>query len=198
MKPIAFYPELSRKLGSINAAIYYQQLYYWSNKGSRKDGFIYKTAKEMEEETTLSEKQQRLARKLLIELGWIEAKKLMAGGSSTWHFKPLVDIKVSFSHDRPTGETPVPTSKKASSITESTQDISKDISVASQREQIPYRGVLAASTKVVGRSKNKSKPEINYLVEYLRTTMKLDRLDASEVNNRRACSNLLRKFSPYK
>lgn len=76
------------------------------------------------------------------------------------------------------------------------EDISKDISVASQREQIPYRDVLAASTKVVGRSKNKSKPEINYLVEYLQTTMKLDKLDGSEVNNRRACSNLIRKFSP--
>jgi hypothetical protein len=91
-KPIAFYPELAIELGDIASAIYYQQLYYWSDKGKRSDGFIYKTQKEIEEETTLTREQQDRIRKNLISNGWIEVKKIKANGHPTLHYKPLKEI----------------------------------------------------------------------------------------------------------
>jgi hypothetical protein len=39
-RPIAFYPSLARELGGIPEAIFYQQIYFWQDKGSREDGFI--------------------------------------------------------------------------------------------------------------------------------------------------------------
>jgi hypothetical protein len=130
-RPIAFYPELARELGSVTEALLYQHIHFWSDKGSRTDGFIYKSSKEIEEETALTEKQQRLARKKLIEKGWIEAKKLMANGSFTWHYKPLISLTIETK--RPTGERPkrigerpVRTVQKASSITEITTEITTE------------------------------------------------------------------------
>src|SRR4051794_35608626 len=45
---------------------------YWSDKGSNPDGWIYKTAAEIEYETTLSYKEQRTARSVLAQHGLIE------------------------------------------------------------------------------------------------------------------------------
>lgn len=97
-KPIAFYPELSRELGGDPiAALFYQQLYYWSNKGKRSDGFIYKTKEEIEYETTLNRYQQDKARNKLVKLGWLEIKKIKANGSPTLHYKCLKEYQISIS-----------------------------------------------------------------------------------------------------
>lgn len=95
-KVIAFYPELSIILGDISSAIYYQQLFYWSDKGEREDGFIYKTQAEIEEETTITRKVQDRIRKSLENNGWIEVKKVKVNGSPILHYKCLVDIWVLF------------------------------------------------------------------------------------------------------
>ena len=60
---ISFHPAIARALGGVEAALYFQQLYYWRNKGSRDDGFIYKTKDEIKEETCLNRYQQDQARK---------------------------------------------------------------------------------------------------------------------------------------
>jgi len=130
-KPIAFYPQLSIELGDIPSAIYYQQLYYWSDKGKRNDGWFYKTVKEMEDETTLSRYQQDKARKTLLRRGFIEAKKMMANGSPTYHYRCLVmmDFMISKGKFR-TAKTSsskckkltVPTAKIRNSITENTTE----------------------------------------------------------------------------
>lgn len=91
---IAFYPELVDLLGSINSAIFYQQLYYWSDKGSREDGFVYKSRKEIEDETTLSRFQQESVVENLVKLGWLETKKEKANGAPTIHYKCLFDIRL--------------------------------------------------------------------------------------------------------
>jgi hypothetical protein len=84
-RPIAFYPQLAKALGGIEEAIFIQQLYYWSDKGVRGDGYIYKTKKEWQEETTLTPKQQdRIVRKL-------KGKKIietkLEGIPATLHYK---------------------------------------------------------------------------------------------------------------
>jgi hypothetical protein len=50
-------------------------LYYWDGKGHDADGWIYKTEKEMEEETGLTRFYQRKARNVLLKKGVIEEVK---------------------------------------------------------------------------------------------------------------------------
>jgi hypothetical protein len=66
-RPIAFHPELARAFGGINEALFFQQIAYWSDKGSDPD-WIYKTQPELEAETCLSRYQQEQARKKLKSL----------------------------------------------------------------------------------------------------------------------------------
>lgn len=91
---IAFYPELVDIIGSIHAAIYYQQLYYWSDKGSRDDGFVYKSRKEIEVETKLTRFQQESIAKNLVKLGWLSVEKFKVNGAPTLHYKCLMDLEL--------------------------------------------------------------------------------------------------------
>lgn len=128
MKPIAFYPDLARLLGNIEAAIYYQQLYYWSDKGSREDGFIYKTKDEIEEETTLSRFQQDRCRKQLEENGWLETKLVRANGHPTVHYRCTYKIEVSISKKLANGKVRnllIEKRETSEYITENTQRIHK-------------------------------------------------------------------------
>ncbi len=85
-RPIAFYPELAKIFGSIERALYIQQLYFWSDKGKRKDGFFFKTKKEIEEETTLSRYQQDACRKYFERIGILKTKIIKANGIPTLHY----------------------------------------------------------------------------------------------------------------
>ena len=69
---IAFYPGLKKITGSTNASILLCQLLYWTDK-TRDDGWIYKTADEIEEETGLTYHEQKSAREILVEkIGVVE------------------------------------------------------------------------------------------------------------------------------
>jgi hypothetical protein len=71
-KIVAFYPGLKRVTGSVTASLLLSQLFYWCDKTKDKDGWIYKTNYDLEEETSLSVYEQQTARKVLIELGILE------------------------------------------------------------------------------------------------------------------------------
>jgi hypothetical protein len=58
----------------VHEALFFQQLAYWSGKG-KEPGWIYKTAKEMQEETTLNRYQQDKARAQLKALGVIQEER---------------------------------------------------------------------------------------------------------------------------
>lgn len=73
-RPIAFHPMMARVLGGINEALFFQQIAYWSDKGSDPD-WIYKSQVELESETTLSEYQQVQARKKLKALGVLQDER---------------------------------------------------------------------------------------------------------------------------
>lgn len=62
-RPVAYFPELARFLGSIEAAILLAQLCYW--KGKTEHEYLYTTDEKLEEETALTPKELRRARKLL-------------------------------------------------------------------------------------------------------------------------------------
>ena len=86
-RPIAFFPQLARALGGIEEAIFVQQLYYWSDKGRNKDGWIYKTKTEWEEETCLTREQQDRIRKKLEKKGILQTVLKKANGVPTLHYK---------------------------------------------------------------------------------------------------------------
>ena len=73
-RPLAFHPQLARVLGGINEALLFQQLAYWSDKGSDPE-WIYKTQRDIQQEITLTRTQQENARKKLRSLGVIEEDK---------------------------------------------------------------------------------------------------------------------------
>lgn len=73
-RPIAFHPALARAFGGINEALFFQQIAYWSDKGSDPE-WIYKSQAELEDETTLSAYQQKQARDRLKRLGVLQDER---------------------------------------------------------------------------------------------------------------------------
>jgi len=65
---------MARVLGGINEALLFQQIAYWSDKGSDPE-WIYKTQRDIEEEITLTRTQQENARKNLRALGVISEER---------------------------------------------------------------------------------------------------------------------------
>jgi len=84
-KPIAFNP-IYVKIGcGINGALMLSQLVYWTSRTKNKDGWIYKTHEEWEQETGLTRREQDTARKTLKSLGFLVEKK--AGVPCKLHFR---------------------------------------------------------------------------------------------------------------
>lgn len=73
-RPVAFYPGLRKITGSTVGTLFLCQFIYWTGKGADPDGWIYKTAADIESETGLSYDEQSTARKHLIRAGLIEEK----------------------------------------------------------------------------------------------------------------------------
>ena len=70
----AYVPWLVREFGP-HGGLFISQLLYWDGKGHDPDGWIYKTEKEMEQETGLTRSSQRKARKVLVGKGVLEEDK---------------------------------------------------------------------------------------------------------------------------
>lgn len=70
-KPVAYRPVIAKALGSINAGLLVSQLYYWKDKGQDKDGWIYKTRKDLRDELGLSRAEQDTAREKARNMGVI-------------------------------------------------------------------------------------------------------------------------------
>jgi 5-methylcytosine-specific restriction endonuclease McrA len=84
-RPIAFYRLFAEVAGSAEGGVFLSQLYYWSNRTSNPDGWIYKTANEWHDETRLSRRCLEAIRKGLKSKGVIREK--LAGVPATVHYK---------------------------------------------------------------------------------------------------------------
>ena len=73
--PIAYHRVFAAVAGGATAGLLLSQLFYWSDKGSDTDGWIYKTQAGIEDETALTRWEQESARKSLRERGLVEEKK---------------------------------------------------------------------------------------------------------------------------
>ncbi|WP_175725461.1 hypothetical protein [Burkholderia ambifaria] len=66
--PVAYYPGLVKHLGSVNAVLFFSQIFYWQDKAASDLG-VYKTVEEIETETGMTYREQATARKQLVERG---------------------------------------------------------------------------------------------------------------------------------
>ena len=135
-RPIAFYPQLSRVLGGIEEAIFVQQLYYWSDKGRDNKGWIYKTKKEWEEETTLTSKMQDRVRKNLVNIGILITELKSVGNKPILHYKLDIAMiqKVIMQYDERYDCND--TKGNIPSYTENTSEITTDIAVQAPQQKI--------------------------------------------------------------
>lgn len=74
-RPMAYYPKLGSLLGDLKTGVFICLFIHWDGKGEDPDGWIYKTQKEISEETGLSRYEQETARKTLVELGVLETSR---------------------------------------------------------------------------------------------------------------------------
>lgn len=73
--------------GNMETAIFLSQLLFWSDKGKRSDGFIYKSRQEWVAETGLTDYSLRMARERLEKMGILETKLHRANGAPTLHYR---------------------------------------------------------------------------------------------------------------
>lgn len=85
--PVAYYPTLGKVFG-MQESIFLAQFVYWTGKGSDPDGWIYKSASEIEEETGLTYEQQQRVRKVL---GGSERFGTRGVRVKRIHFEPIIE-----------------------------------------------------------------------------------------------------------
>lgn len=74
-RPIAYHPVVAKAFGSAKLAIFWSQFYYWSDRTQDPDGWVYKSAEDIFEETGLSRREQETCRKLAKEMGVMDEKR---------------------------------------------------------------------------------------------------------------------------
>lgn len=74
-RPIAFHRIFADIAGNATGGLFLSQLFYWHDKGSDPDGWIYKTQAEWEAETALSRYEQERARAIMREKGLLEEER---------------------------------------------------------------------------------------------------------------------------
>jgi hypothetical protein len=82
---VQFHPVFARIAGGALPGLMLSALYGWDGKGRRADGFIYKSQREWEDETSMTRGETRRAREALLEKGLIEAKTM--GLPRTWNYR---------------------------------------------------------------------------------------------------------------
>lgn len=137
------------------------QMIFWSDKTKRRDGFFYKTYREWEEETFLSEYQVRRASKMLKELGFLETKLKKANGSPTLHYKLDMDVlsesivkKLKNRNQRNSSNDSV-VSQESLTVDDTVNDNSRKDSPA-KAERIPYKEIVEYLNEKAGRQFNHS------------------------------------------
>lgn len=84
-RPIAYHAVLAKAVGSATAGILISQLLYWTPRSQDKEGWIYKTQKDIYEETALTRREQESARRMLRAARVLEEKR--AGVPSRLYFR---------------------------------------------------------------------------------------------------------------
>lgn len=84
-RPIAYSPVVAKATGSVKLTVLWCQIHYWTDRARDPEGWVYKTAENILDETGLSRKEQQTARDLAESLGVMETK--VKGTPPTLHFR---------------------------------------------------------------------------------------------------------------
>lgn len=87
--PVAYYPILGKVFG-MQESIFLAQFVYWTGKGDDPDGWIYKSAEEIQQETGLTYEQQQRVRKVL---GSHERYGVRGSRIRRVHFEQIIEEK---------------------------------------------------------------------------------------------------------
>lgn len=125
-RPVSYNPTWAKIGKGAACGIFMSQLLYWHNKGS-KDGWVYKTINEFQEETGLSRYEQETAIKRWSELGVLKVE--LKGVPATRHFQVDLDAlyllvdKYCVANDKPkpSGEAKKAVHKSVPSLWKSTK-----------------------------------------------------------------------------
>ena len=82
-RPVAYFTIYTTLTGSVTAGLFLSQCGYWSALAD--DGWFYHTASQFTAETGLSRREQEMARRKLVALGFLEEKR--AGMPAKTHFR---------------------------------------------------------------------------------------------------------------
>jgi nucleoside diphosphate kinase len=136
-KIVAVPSELIHFIGDAGKAVLLSQLIYWSDKGGRKDGLIFKTYDEIYAETGIKEKTCSRYYKEFKEKGFFDWKIKKANSFPTVHFKldmvKLTRLIETFWVNRNSQNDQNDTVIMSESLTENTN---KDISLSKNRETL--------------------------------------------------------------
>lgn len=153
-KPVLYIGGLGSVLG-INAGILLSQLLYWIGKGSNKEGWIYKTAKDIRDETGLTRSNQETAIEKLLQHGIIDFK--LAQVPAKRHFRInmaklhqlLPSLKESCNLHYP--NPPKYYAKNEQSITKNTKEnTTKNTTHVNKKDFLEQKRLLVASKSVRG------------------------------------------------
>jgi hypothetical protein len=137
-RPVAYHPDVARICGGVKAGVFLSQLLYWSDRGKRNDGYIWKTQEEWEQETALTRREQETARRELKQRGLIDEK--LQGVPAKLYYKINTDklyellseyyVQTSMAESAILDCTEAPNwdAQKRQTITESTTETTKDYS----------------------------------------------------------------------
>jgi hypothetical protein len=105
-RPVAYHPGMKSICGSINAALLYCHLIYWTGKQSDPNGWIYKSAEEISAETSLSYPEQKTARGKLRQRGLLQERYRRS--DHTFYFRVNLESFQSSTPDPSCGGLPRP------------------------------------------------------------------------------------------
>ena len=88
-RAIAYRPMIAKITGSVTACVLLSQFLFWCDKGKRKDGWFWKSQREITDETGLSRCETTTARKKLVALGLISER--LQGVPATMHYYVHLD-----------------------------------------------------------------------------------------------------------
>lgn len=161
--------------GNLTQALVLNQIVFWCDKTSRKDGYFYKTYVDWKKETGLSERQVRYAIEKLEPLG-VKTKVVKANGAPTVHY--FVDLdkvleliltkcqngflqNVRMDSDKMSGT--IDSDKVSETLTEELQkNTTEDINIiyppstkeGDEVDKIPYKKIIDYFNQVIGSKRN--------------------------------------------
>jgi hypothetical protein len=154
-KNVITVPRLFVKItGNMTQAVILSQCLYWSDKGTRPDGWFYKAAHEWADELGITYNQARHSINNLRDAGFIETKLHRANGSPTLHyrvcFEKITESICNISQIDLAQETN-PIAIGDNSLTESTSEItSSSTTAADQKFDEPFETMMNLFTQTTG------------------------------------------------